>query len=210
MSSSTSRISRAGRGAGRIKWLALVGAAVLLVAAGLTLRPTRSTDTALFAKARAAAGQSQVSDISIDNAQSFRVVDGAHFKGLLVTGTGQLQRADADPVRGCFVVAVSADGRSHFIPTIGADNWEAESCIGLKAVGQLDADSAGAQRLVLIYDAASPNATTIEPVVVRWQGQFETAEIDIAASDKASQHGVHTVAEVRKLLAPEPPDRSPS
>lgn len=199
-----------GRGSGRLKWLALAGAALLLVAAGLALRPTRSSDDALFAKARAAAAASQVSDIRIDNAQSFRVMDGGQFKGLLAAGAGQLQRADAGAVQGCFVVAVSRDGRSHFIATIGADNWEAESCTGLKAIGQIDADTAGAQRLVLIYDAASPNATVIEPVVVRWQGAFETAEIDIAASDMASQHGAHTIAEVRKLLAPARLERSPT
>ncbi|HPU15113.1 MAG TPA: hypothetical protein PK808_03435 [Polymorphobacter sp.] len=177
----------------------IAAAALFLPAATLALRPTAASDAALIAKARSVAANT-VGDVAIDAAQSFRVVRGKQFKGLLVSGSGEVARDGAGPVHGCFVAAVNADGRIKVIPTIGTDNWEAETCIGVKAVSLLKPDAAGTQRLVLIYDAASPNAAAVEPVVLRWSGRLNTAQIDVAASDKASQAGAETIAEVRTAL----------
>lgn len=183
-----------------MKFVVLAAAALLLPAATLALRPVAASDAALIGKARNVAANS-IGDVAIDDAQSFRVMRGKQFKGLLVSGSGAVTRDGAGPVHGCFVVAVNADGRVRVIRTIGADNWEAESCLGVKAMSLLKADAEGVQRLVLIYDAASPNAATIEPVVLRWSGRLDRAEVDITASDKASQAGATTIADVRTALA---------
>lgn len=182
-----------------MKCAVLAAAALLLPAATLALRPTGSSDAALIAKARNVAANS-VGEVAIDDAQSFRVLRGKQLKGLFVSGSGQVARDGAAPIHGCFVVAVNTDGRVKVIQTIGTDSWEAESCRGVKAVGLLKPDATGTQRLVLIYDATSPNAATIEPVVLRWDGRLDRAEVDITASDKASQAGSETIADVRKAL----------
>jgi|GEM_PF-6139000 hypothetical protein len=182
-----------------LKWGLIAAAALLLPAATLALRPTGANDAALIAKARSVAANT-ISDVAIDDAQSFRVLRGKQLKGLFVSGSGEVTRDGAGPVHGCFVVGVNADGRVRVIQTIGTDNWEAETCIAVKAVSLLKADADGTQRLVLIYDAASPNAATVEPVVLRWTGRLDRAEVDITASDKASQAGAQTIADVRAAL----------
>ena len=182
-----------------LKWVVIAAAALLLPAATLALRPTGSSDAALIAKARSVAANT-VSDVAIDDAQSFRVLRGKQLKGLFVSGSGQVARDGAGPVHGCFVVGVNADGRVKVIQTIGTDIWEAETCRGVKAVSLLKSDADGTQRLVLIYDAASPNAATVEPVVLRWTGRLDRAEVDITAADKASQAGAESIADVRKAL----------
>ena len=142
-----------------LKWGLIAAAALLLPAATLALRPTGANDAALIAKARSVAANT-ISDVAIDDAQSFRVLRGKQLKGLFVSGSGEVTRDGAGPVHGCFVVGVNADGRVRVIQTIGTDNWEAETCIAVKAVSLLKADADGTQRLVLIYDAASPNAAS--------------------------------------------------
>ncbi len=180
--------------------MVLAAAAVPLAAATLALRPVTPGDAALMAKAQRVASNS-IGDVAIDKAQSFRVMRGTQFKGLMVPGSGTMARDGAGAVPGCFVVAVNADGRVRVIPTIGTDNWEAETCLGIKAISLLKPGGDGTQRLALIYDAAAPNAAVIEPVVLRWSGRLDRAEIDITASDKASQAGATTIADVRTALA---------
>jgi hypothetical protein len=63
---------------------------------------------------------------------------------------------------------VHATGTPQFLPTIGYEWTEAVRCDGLEGVGFMASDASAPPRVLLLYSAASPNAASMEPVVLDW------------------------------------------
>jgi hypothetical protein len=134
---------------------------------------------------------------------------------LLQAGTARLQR-DGQPVatlvsgregvpevghvRRCFLLVLRDNAARAPLMTIGSGEWEAETCLGVAAIGLLPTPSGQAARIGLLYRAASPNAEPTEPVVVTLDGS--DVSIDIRASQRASEAGAVTLAAMRRLFAP--------
>lgn len=92
-----------------------------------------------------------------------------------------------------------AGGVASVAVTVGTGNWETEACAGIASVGPLPPGHGGMEPAGLIYRAASPHASLLEPVVVTWSAQGPI-EIDEATSRRASDAGATTVASIRKVL----------
>jgi hypothetical protein len=138
----------------------------------------------------------KLADVVFFPSQSFRLSQRSYAIGTLVNGRGMFRLQGRDNAT-CFVAVVKANGSTDVTMTIGSGFWEAETCIGVEAVGTVDQEPPG---LVIIYRAASPNVEAIEPVVLNWNARKGHFEIDMPASQKASLAGATTVTGVRKAL----------
>ncbi|WP_458096187.1 hypothetical protein [Roseomonas sp. WA12] len=134
---------------------------------------------------------------------------------LLQAGTARLLR-DGQPVatlvsgregvpemghiRRCFLLVLRDNTALAPLMTIGSGEWEAETCLGVAAIGLLPTPPGQASRIGLLYHAASPNAEPTEPIVLTLSES--KVSIDIRASQRASEAGAVTLAAMRRLFAP--------
>ncbi len=189
-----------------------LGVAVLLASAILLASRTGQgappalaviSDPAVLDAVRAAAsrptGGARLADPLLFTDQSFRII-GGRDAGTLVSGRGTLpaRAADANPVTACFVALAPPVGAPQLVTTIGAGDWEAESCNGIMAVGLLP-EADGLMRAVLIYRTTAPHESPVEPVIVSWSATRPLA-LDGGASRRASLAGAETVQQVRAAL----------
>lgn len=120
--------------------------------------------------------------------------------GLLVSGRGLFKDAFRENAN-CFLAVVRVAGKVELIRTIGAGEWEAESCLALRAIGVVRRAGATAQpRIGLVYQASSPNAVVIEPVVLVWDPKAAALKLDDAASKQASLAGATTLRDISRAM----------
>ncbi|MCC2975691.1 hypothetical protein LK533_03250 [Sphingomonas sp. PL-96] len=155
----------------------------------ITLSPP--ADAAAIDQGRQAAEAAGMTDVSVTEAQSFRLLAGTEHVATIVAGEGK----EADAINaGCFVALVQ-DGNASVVPTMGSGEWEAQTCLATKALGLLSSE--GTVRIGVIYDGASPNASGTEPIVLVWDRAGGTLRIDEAASKRASLAGASTIKALR-------------
>lgn len=159
----------------------------------ITLSPP--ADAAAIDEARQAAEAAGMTDVSVTEVQSFRLLAGTEHVATIVAGEGK----EADAINaGCFVALVQ-DGNASVVPTMGSGEWEAQTCLATKALGLLSSE--GTVRIGVIYDGASPNASGTEPIVLVWDRAGGTLRIDEAASKRASLAGALTIKALRTAAA---------
>jgi len=133
--------------------------------------------------------------------QSFQVSQDGAVVGTLVSGRATATAPDGHDNATCFAAMARGDAATELLRTVGAGDWEAESCIAVEAVGVLPNQAAPAvARIGIIYQAASPNATALEPVVLVWDDATHRLGIDAAASRKASLAGATSLPALQRLL----------
>ncbi len=141
-----------------------------------------------------------LTQVSVDAAQSFRLMQGGIAAGSLVSGRAMLSVASAyQPHRVCFVAYTPVAGTPSVVVTVGAGNWELESCLGVASLGLLPPLNTGGNRAGLIYRASTLHTSPIEPVVVTWRTSGPLT-VDEVASRHASETGATTLARLRKVL----------
>jgi hypothetical protein len=178
---------------------ALVACGTRPSAESLELAPL--TDSTSVGAASARAAKAGLRDVTVFPEQSFRLSLGVQPLGSLVTGRGVATGSDGRANSTCFLVIVWSDHTTDFLPTVGSGDWEAVACIAVDAVGVVArAGGMSADRLAVIHRAASPNAATIEPVVLRWNPLTQHIAIDTASSAVASLAGATTIESVRRVL----------
>ena len=144
--------------------------------------------------------QDKLSDVVIFNKQSFQIVEDNIPIGTLVSGRGVLSDKGRENST-CFVAIVKQGGLIDLLLTIGVNDWEAESCIDVNAVGLITKQSiAGRVHIGVVYKAASPNTDLSEPVVLSWDIQAHRLKIDLESSKEASLAGATTISKIRKAL----------
>jgi hypothetical protein len=162
------------------------------------VRLSRRADRAQIDAAVSAAAATMGGPVAFP-AQSFELTDGERRLGALVSGRGTAGAgSSAGATNVCFAAYVPLRGSPAVQHTVGAGEWEAESCTGLAAVTLLDASARGRMSFGLLYRAESPNATTVEPVVLTLAGG--RLLVDTAASRRASVAGATTVPALRRAV----------
>ena len=175
--------------------LALAG--VVIASSACSAEP-RLRLTASAPSAQKLESVSGLTDINLFARQVFELSDGARRLGTVAAGAGRRRGAEGPPV--CFV-SYFRDAAADVVQTIGAGEWEAETCLDAVAFGLVK--SAGADlRLAVIFKAASPNAETWEPVVLRIPPTSGKPMIlDAVATRAASLAGAVTVPAVANALS---------
>ncbi|ADW69828.1 hypothetical protein [Granulicella tundricola] len=96
-------------------------------------------------------------------------VSGAGFISFTMLPVRFYSRTDwGGTVYRCGVVFLPAQQSPVFLRTVGYDWTEVEQCEGIKGVGFVDGGGKMPPRIVLLWDAASPNASVNEPMVLDW------------------------------------------
>ena len=139
---------------------------------------------------REAAAAEGLVEVAIDRAQSFRLTDGASNVTL---ASGMALNAEGRSV--CFLSVERPGAAAALTLTIGVGDHDATECRGVAAVGLV----LPAERLVVIYLGASPNALSREPVAFALTADGDAA-IDVEASRRLSLAGATTLAGARKAL----------
>jgi hypothetical protein len=166
-----------------------------------TLLLSQPADQKSIAEALSRAARDQLRDAIAFDQQSFRLSEDEAPVGTLVAGRGLAKNEDGRSNAVCFLALVRADGSIDLLRTVGSGDWEAESCITVKAVGLVtDATAFAHPRIAIVYQAASPNTATSEPVVLSWDEKAHRIEIDTAGSKQASLAGAITLKAIRRVL----------
>jgi hypothetical protein len=108
--------------------------------------------------------------LQVDAAQSF-AVEGTGFAGftLVPVRFESHDEAGSGTSYRCGVFVVMGAGAAGFLRTVGYDWTETVRCDGLDGLGFVaDARGRTAPQILLLYSAASPNASVKEPVVLQW------------------------------------------
>lgn len=143
-----------------------------------------------------AASQYHIENGSPVDKQAFSVnSDGKHL-GDFIAGQGFNAQDDAV----CFIAWSDGNGKiQRIVPTIGFDNWEAETCTGTKAVGVLADDDKGSTKLAVIYSAQSPNAIATESVIFSIDKETGALVFDKELTRKLSVQSVGTLTALNDL-----------
>jgi hypothetical protein len=111
------------------------------------------------------------------------------------------------PTFQCGAFFVPDDGAAVFVATFGIDWTEAESCVGLSAMGAVSSTRGSRPQpdarpgLILIYEASTGQETFPEPVLLTWDAKTARYHPDAEQSQwLGQQKDGHTVAEVRHLI----------
>jgi hypothetical protein len=111
------------------------------------------------------------------------------------------------PIFQCGLLLVADDGPTTFVATFGIDWTEAESCVGLSAVGAVSSTLGGQSDpdahpgLILIYEASTGRDTFPEPILLTWDVKAARYHPDAKQSQwLGQQKDGHTVAGVRQLM----------
>ena len=99
----------------------------------------------------------------------------------------------------CFLAVERPGAAAALTLTIGVGDYDATECRGVAAVGLVMPAGMPAERLVVIYLGASPNALSREPVAFALTADGDAA-IDMEASRRLSLAGATTLAEAREAL----------
>ena len=119
--------------------------------------------------------------------------------GTLVSGRG-IENSDGRENSTCFIVFLKSTGQSEFLKTVGQGDWEAEACIDVKSIGVIHSKKFTSPAIAIVYEAASPNTTVLEPVVFRFNDKGFNIRIDETDTKKASLAGATTLKDIRTLL----------
>ncbi|WP_241606070.1 hypothetical protein [Rosenbergiella epipactidis] len=131
------------------------------------------------------------------NSQTFTLTRNGKVLGTFIAGKGFNEQDD----NVCFIGwSVQNTVVKTIIPTIGYDDWQAESCRETKAVGVISSAKEKETKIAVIYKAASPNTLTDETIVFSVESANSTLYIDRALTKKLSTSGATTLAEVKKAL----------
>lgn len=143
-----------------------------------------------------AASQYHIENGSPVDKQAFSVnSDGKHL-GDFIAGQGFNAQDDAV----CFIAWSDGNGKiQRIVPTIGFDNWEAETCAGTKAVGVLADDDKGSTKLAVIYSAQSPNAIATESVILSLDKSTGVLSLDDSLTKKIGSQGAETLNTLKAL-----------
>ena len=171
-------------------------ASPVLAADGVT--PSGHVTADAIAKATDSAAASGPGDPRIDRSQSCKITCGGAAVGSFLSGSGEFSNDAGAKTATCFAAFVPTEGRVSVVPTIGKGDWEAETCESVKAISTLPA-SGGTARIGVLYQASSPNAEPIEPVVFDLGGGSGVLAVDTQATRKASLAGITTVGKLRNL-----------
>jgi hypothetical protein len=111
------------------------------------------------------------------------------------------------PTFQCGALFVPDDGSTVFVATFGIDWTEAESCVGLSAMGAVSSTRGSRPQpdarpgLILIYEASTGQETFPEPVLLTWDAKTARYLPDAEQSQwLGQQKDGHTVAGVRHLM----------
>jgi hypothetical protein len=176
---------------------ALLAILVLCNQSASALELAEIPDPQALSSALDGAGRMALRDVKIFDSQSFRLVDGGKSIVALISGSGLAKTAGQADNTMCFLEVVQVNGAVSFIPTIGTGVWEAETCLSVAAVGLIKNKAVSDKLyLAILYNAASPNASALEPVVFAWDTKRRTFVIDAAASRRASLAGASNLREI--------------
>lgn len=126
--------------------------------------------------------------------QVFQIEINGKKTGTFIAGEG----FNSDDENVCFIGWEEGDNKSvTTIPTIGFDQWEAETCNETKAVSVISKDNNSA-KIAVIYQAASPNAIAWESVILDVNDNGLT--IDQELTDKFGSQGAKTIKELKALI----------
>lgn len=141
-----------------------------------------------------AAAQLSLSGASLIEKQVFEVKDKGQKLGTLIAAEGYNQ--SDNPV--CFIAwADKQDAVTAVIPTIGFQQWEAETCFATSAIGVVSRSEATA-RVGVIYAAKSPNADATEALVLDLSA--EGIQLNTALTGSASTAGIKTLGALKALV----------
>jgi hypothetical protein len=158
----------------------------------LTLAPGAGSGarTAVLAEAK----RQDMTEVTISDTQSFRVLERGREVATLLTGAVKFP----DAVNaGCFVATVQS-GEPMPIPTLGYGDYEAEPCGGPIAVGVLS--SGPVTKLGFVFRSYSREAEEAVPIVIDWDRSNNTLLIDENASKRADLAGARTIVRLRQLM----------
>lgn len=114
--------------------------------------------------------------------------------GAIIAGRG----FDKNDNSVCFVRWADGHGRvAVTIPTIGFNQWEAETCTATVAVSVLSQKEHDA-KIAVIYEAASPNATAWESVI--FDLSAGGLSVDQPLTDKVGSQGIKSVSGLKVLI----------
>lgn len=140
-----------------------------------------------------------LADLILFERQSFDVYEDGRRVGSLLSGQGKMIVPGGNGRAVCFVAFV-ASGGVRAINTIGVDDWEAETCLSVNAIGVVSVES-GAGRVAFVFEAAAPHEVVLEPVVMILPEVAENPlAIDLAATKLASLAGATTIKAVQGAL----------
>lgn len=101
----------------------------------------------------------------------------------------------------CGVFVLRANEKAAFVPTLGSTWTEMETCTALAGVGFAET-GAEMPRILLLYDASSPNYTTREPIVLDWDASARqyrgNKELSLALTHKG---GNASIAGMKRRIA---------
>ncbi len=98
----------------------------------------------------------------------------------------------------CVAVLVDLMGKTQLVRTIGAGNWEAESCTGVEAIGAIGEIQDFGGKLAVLYNARSPNSAVIEPIVLVVRDGV--LGIELNDSSKLSLAGVKKLSKIKDVI----------
>lgn len=125
--------------------------------------------------------------------QSFQMLVGKKSIGTIIAGKGFNQNDDSV----CFIGWMKNNEKAIKVtPTIGFERWEAEKCLGTEAVSLLSYK--GSDKVAVIYEAASPNATAYESVIFTVEGS--DLVIDQSLTKSFGSQGAKTIGELKSLI----------
>lgn len=126
--------------------------------------------------------------------QVFQVEIDGHKAGSFIAGQG----FDVNDRNVCFVAWAAGNNQiDDIIPTIGFNQWEAESCNATKAVSVIE-NKDNVTKIAVIYEAASPNATAFESAIFNFNKQG--VSLNQKATESVGSDGAKSIKELKILL----------
>ncbi|AMB76256.1 hypothetical protein [Pantoea ananatis] len=128
--------------------------------------------------------------------QSFALISNNKTVGSFISGHG-FNAQDNDV---CFIGWSKKEPTiSEVIPTIGFDNWEAETCAATKSVGIISKDNDASTKIAVIYEASSPNASSDEAIIFSVDNESGDISIDQGLTEKIGASGAKNIKELKAL-----------
>lgn len=144
------------------------------------------------------ASEKAISGGSPVDGQSFNLISKGKTVGSFIAGQG-FNAQDADV---CFIGwSKSKPGVDTVIPTIGFDNWEAETCNGTKSVGIISTDNDAVTKIAVVYEAASPNATADESIIFSVDNASGEIALDHDLTAKIGSSGAKNLKELKAIYS---------
>ncbi len=133
--------------------------------------------------------------------QSFSLSADDKLLGNFIAGQG-LNEHDG---KICFIGwATQPEKIDVLIPTTGKENWEAEVCNRIVAVGILSKDNEPAIKIGVIYDAQSPAASFKEALIFSVEKENHVLSLDQALTDTMKKEEATTLSGLRQWYQNQP------